>query len=132
MKSAPRKHGLLADLWLLLQAARTRDEADRLARIAGRVVMLTGVIVVALGVMANSLPTMLEGTLVALLAFAGGWVYSRLAAVILILLMALGLVTGMATGSATAGLLIQVAVFGVCLRMGEANFRRRHLPVTAA
>ncbi|MCH8502987.1 MAG: hypothetical protein LAT50_01520 [Ectothiorhodospiraceae bacterium] len=131
MEPTQRQPGLLADLWLLLQAVHTRPEAERRARIAGRVVMLMGVIVVAFGVMASNLPTMLEGTLVTLLAFAGGWFYSRAASVILVLLMSMGLATSMATGSATARLLVQVAMFGVCLRLGEATFRRTRLPGTA-
>lgn len=123
MNRPGEKPGVLADVWLLLQSVSTREEAERLARMAGRLVMLLAVVVVAFGVLAGSLGTMLEGTLVALLAFVGGWLYSRVAAVLLILLMALGLATGMATGAATGGLLVQVAVFGLCLRMGEANFR---------
>ncbi len=61
----------------------------------------------------------MEGTLV------GGWLRSRLAAILLMLLMALGLATGLAVGAATGGLLLQVALFGVALRMVEASFRFR-------
>ena len=72
---------------------------------------------------------MMEGTLVALLALVGGWLRSRLAAILLMLLMALGLATGLAVGAATGGLLLQVALFGVALRMVEGSFRfRRDAP----
>ena len=47
------------------------------------------------------------------------------------LLMALGLATGLAVGAATGGLLLQVALFGVALRMVEGSFRFRR-DVTAA
>ena len=114
-----------ADLGLLLKAVRTPEEACRLARVCGYVIMLMGVVVVAVGVFAVDVTTLLEGTLVALLGFAGGWAHSRIAAILLTVLMAFGLATGLAVGAATAGLLIQVALFGVCLRMVEATWRLR-------
>jgi type IV secretion system protein TrbC len=112
----------VADLALLLQAIGDPERARRLARMGGRIVMLMGVIVVTVGALAADTATMLEGTLVALLGFAAGWAYSRLASIILALLMALGIATGLAVGAATIGLLVQVAVFGVCLRLVEATW----------
>lgn len=116
--------GLLVDLGLLFRPLETREQAGRLARIGARVVMLVAVVVAAAGVLSGDMTVLVEGTLVALLAFAVGWFHSRVAAVILSLLMALGIATGLAVGAAMPGLLLQVAVFGVCLRMAEAVFRR--------
>lgn len=76
--------------------------------------VLAGVVVVMLVALVQHAPTMIEGTLVALLALVGGWLRSRLAA---IPLMALGLATG--------GRLLQVALFGVARRMVETSFRFR-------
>ncbi|WP_018877119.1 MULTISPECIES: hypothetical protein [unclassified Thioalkalivibrio] len=118
--------GAGADLLLLLQSIHDTEQARRLARVAGWVLVFAGVIVVMLGVLVQHMPTMLEGTLVALLALVGGWLRSRLAATLLMLLMALGLATGLALGAATGGLLLQVALFGVALRMVEGCFRFRH------
>lgn len=117
----------LADLGLLLRSVETADQARRLARISGRVVMLMGVIVVAVGALAGRTDSMLEGTLVVLLGLAGGWGLSRVASGVLCLLMALGIATGLAVGAATAGLLIQVGLFGVCLRLAEATWQFRRL-----
>ncbi len=120
--------GAGADLWLLLKAVDGVAKAQRLARAAGWVLALAGAVVVALGLLMQHTPTMMEGTVVALLAVIGGWLRSRIAATLLMLLMALGLATGLAAGAATGGLLVQVALFGVALRMVEAafRFRQRH------
>ncbi|ADC72820.1 hypothetical protein TK90_2330 [Thioalkalivibrio sp. K90mix] len=127
MKHSRSRHwaGAGADLWLLLQTVDGVEKAQRLARVAGWVLALAGAVVVALGLLMQHTPTMLEGTLVALLAVIGGWLRSRIAAMILMLLMALGLATGLAAGAATGGLLLQVALFGIALRMVEATFRFR-------
>ncbi|WP_018938280.1 MULTISPECIES: hypothetical protein [unclassified Thioalkalivibrio] len=117
--------GAGADLLLLLQSIENSEQAQRLARVAGWVLVFAGVVVVMLGVLVQHTPTMLEGTLVALLALVGGWLRSRVAATLLMLLMALGLATGLAVGAATGGLLLQVALFGVALRMVEGSFRFR-------
>ena len=117
--------GAGADLLLLLQSVENSEQAQRLARVAGWVLVFAGVVVVMLGVLVQHTPTMLEGTLVALLALVGGWLRSRVAATLLMLLMALGLATGLAVGAATGGLLLQVALFGVALRMVEGSFRFR-------
>ncbi|WP_026279989.1 DUF3784 domain-containing protein [Thioalkalivibrio sp. ALJ16] len=117
--------GAGADLWLLLQSVDEAEKAQRLARVSGWVLALAGAVVVALGLLMQHTHTMLEGTLVALLAVVGGWLRSRIAATLLMLLMALGLATGLAAGAATGGLLVQVALFGVALRMVEATFRFR-------
>ncbi|WP_024326902.1 hypothetical protein [Thioalkalivibrio sp. AKL19] len=118
--------GAGADLILLLQSIENGEQARRLARVAGWVLILAGVVVVMLGVLVQHTPTMAEGTLVALLALVGGWLRSRFAAILLMLLMALGLATGLAVGATTGGLLLQVALFGVALRMVEGSFRFRH------
>lgn len=117
--------GAGADLLLLLQAVENGEQAGRLARVAGWVLLFAGVVVVMLGLLVQHTPTMLEGTLVALLALVGGWLRSRIAATLLMLLMALGLATGLAMGAPTGGLLLQVALFGVALRMVEGCFRFR-------
>ncbi|WP_018144703.1 hypothetical protein [Thioalkalivibrio sp. AKL6] len=117
--------GAGADLLLLLQSITNHEQAQRLARVTGWVLVFAGVVVVMLGVLVQHTPTMLEGTLVALLALVGGWLRSRVAATLLMLLMALGLATGLAVGAATGGLLLQVALFGVALRMVEGSFRFR-------
>ncbi|WP_018141389.1 hypothetical protein [Thioalkalivibrio sp. ALJ7] len=117
--------GAGADLLLLLESIENHEQAQRLARVAGWVLVFAGVVVVMLGVLVAHTPTMTEGTLVALLALVGGWLRSRVAAVLLMLLMALGLATGLAVGAATGGLLLQVALFGVALRMVEGTFRFR-------
>ncbi|WP_019593524.1 hypothetical protein [Thioalkalivibrio sp. ALM2T] len=122
---SPHWSGAGADLLLLLQSIENHDQAQRLARVAGWVLVFAGVVVVMLGVLVAHTPTMTEGTLVALLALVGGWMRSRVAAVLLMLLMALGLATGLAVGAATGGLLLQVALFGVALRMVEGTFRFR-------
>ncbi|WP_018949248.1 hypothetical protein [Thioalkalivibrio sp. ALMg11] len=119
--------GAGADLLLLLQSIENSEQAQRLARVAGWVLVFAGVVVVLLGVLVQHTPTMIEGTLVALLALVGGWLRSRAAATLLMLLMALGLATGLALGAATGGLLLQVALFGVALRMVEGTFRFRRL-----
>lgn len=120
--------GAAADLPLLLQSIENTEQARRLARVAGWVLAFAGVVVVMLGVLTHQTPAMLEGTLVALLALVGGWLRSRIAATVLMLLLALGLATGLALGAATTGLLVQVALFGVALRMVEGTFRFRKPP----
>ena len=118
--------GAGADLLLLLQSVENGEQARRLARVAGWVLVFAGTVVVMLGLLVQHTPTMMEGTLVTLLALVGGWLRSRIAALLLMLLMALGLATGLAVGAATGGLLLQVALFGVALRMVEGCFRFRH------
>jgi len=108
---------------VLLQAVKDPDQAKRLARVSAWVLMVAAVAVVMAGLLSNSTATMLEGTLVALLALAGGWAYSRVAACILTLLLALGVGTGLIAGLPMPGLLLQVALFGICLRMAEATFK---------
>ncbi|WP_018862680.1 MULTISPECIES: hypothetical protein [unclassified Thioalkalivibrio] len=127
MKDSRSRHwaGAGTGLWLLLQTIDETGKAQRLARVAGWVLALAGAVVVALGLLIQHTPTMMEGTLVALLAVVGGWLRSRIAATLLMLLMALGLATGLTAGAATGGLLLQVALFGVALRMVEATFRFR-------
>ncbi len=127
MSESQSRHwaGAGADLLLLLQSIENHEQARRLARVAGWVLVFAGVVVVTLGVLVAHTPTMTEGTLVALLALVGGWLRSRVAATLLMLLMALGLATGLAVGAATGGLLLQVALFGVALRMVEGTFRFR-------
>ncbi|WP_019625923.1 hypothetical protein [Thioalkalivibrio sp. ALJT] len=130
MNESRSRHWAGADLLLLLQSVDNAEQARRLARVAGWVLIFAGVVVVMLGVLVQHMPTMLEGTLVALLALVGGWLRSRVAATLLMLLMALGLATGLAVGAATGGLLLQVALFGVSLRMVEGCFRFRHTDAT--
>ncbi len=130
MTDEERRPGLGQDLLLLLSAANSADELVRLRRISARLVMLAAVVVAALAVLAGSTGGLLEGTLVVLLAFAAGWFSSRIAAVLLCLLMTLGLATGLAVGASMAGLLFQVLILGFCLRLAEAVFRQARLPAT--
>ena len=128
MTDEERRPGLGQDLLLLLSAANSADELVRLRRISARLVMLAAVVVAALAVLAGSTGGLLEGTLVVLLAFAAGWFSSRIAAVLLCLLMTLGLATGLAVGASMAGLLFQVLILGFCLRLAESVFRQARLP----
>lgn len=114
-----------ADLLLIFRPLRSREQALRLARASGWLLMLSGVIVVLLGFLVNHLPTMIEGTLVALLALIGGWARSRLAATLLTLLLGLGLAGGLAGGIANGTIAFLLITLVVSLRMLEAGFRFR-------
>ncbi|WP_290652026.1 hypothetical protein [Aquisalimonas sp.] len=117
----PPKAPVWGDLPRLWRAVRNRDEARRLARASARLIMLLAVAVVAMGVLTGETATMVEGTLVALLALAAGWLYSRSAAVALALLLFLGLLAGLLGGQAPAGLLLQGVVLLICLRLAQAT-----------
>jgi len=121
----PRRTSPPADLLLIFRPLRSKDQAPRLARAAGWLLMLAGVVVVLLGFLLNHLPTMIEGTVVTLLALIAGWVRSRLAAILLILLLALGLAGGAAGGIEPATIAFLLIAFVVSLRLLEATFRFR-------
>lgn len=123
MAEAGAQPGLARDLLLLLSSADSAGEIARLRRISARLIMLAAVVVAALGVLGGSTAGLLEGTLVVLLAFAAGWFGSRLAAILLTLLMVLGL----AVGASMAGLLFQVLILGLCLRLTEAVSKQARL-----
>ncbi len=125
MNDTRRRPSPPADILLVFRRLRSEDQAVRLARAAGWLLMLAGVVVVLLGFLMNHPQTMIEGTLVTLLALVAGWVRSRLAAVFLGALLALGLAGGFAAGvesGTTAFLLITLVV---ALRLLEATFRFR-------
>ncbi len=124
----PRRPSPPADLLLIFRPLRSREQALRLARAAGWLLMLSGVTVVLLGFLMNHLPTMIEGTLVALLALFAGWARSRLAATLLTLLLGLGLAGGLAGGIANGTIAFLVLAFVVSLRLLEAAFRFRLMP----
>jgi type IV secretion system protein TrbC len=114
-----------ADLLLIFRPLRSEDQAPRLARASGWLLMLAGVIVVLLGFLLNHPPTMIEGTLVTLLALIAGWVRSRLAATLLLLLLALGLAGGLAGGIEPATIVFLLIALLTSLRLLEATFRFR-------
>lgn len=114
-----------ADLLLILHRLRSQEQATRLARAAGWLLMFAGVVVVLLGFLMNHPPTMIEATLVALLALIAGWARSRFAAVLLTLLLGLGLAGAMAGGIATGTIVFLLIAFLVSLRLLEASFRFR-------
>jgi len=114
-----------ADLLLVFRPLRAKDQAPRLARAAGWLLMLAGVIVVLLGFLLNHPPTMIEGTVVTLLALIAGWARSRLAAIFLSLLLALGLAGGVAGGIEPATIGFLLIAFLVSLRLLQATFRSR-------
>jgi len=87
--------------------------------------MFAGVIVVLFGFLMNHPSTMIEGTLVTLLALIAGWARSRLTAILLTLLLALGLVGGVAGSIEPATLAFLLIAFLVSLRLLEATFRFR-------
>lgn len=110
---------------MIVRPLRSREQALRLARASGWLLMLSGVTVVLLGFLMNHLPTMIEGTLVALLALIGGWARSRLAATLLSLLLAVGLVGGLASGVETGTIAFMLIALLVSFRLVEAAFRFR-------
>ncbi|AHF00007.1 hypothetical protein [Thioalkalivibrio paradoxus] len=116
---------LAADLPLLFRRLRSGDEAGRLARAAGWLVLLAGVIVVLLGALMQHDAAMLEGTLVALLALAAGWARSRVAAAFLAVLIAMGLAGGVVGGAPLPTLVFLGLMFAVSLRLLQAVFRFR-------
>ena len=87
--------------------------------------MFAGVIVVLFGFLMGHRPTMIEGTLVALLALIAGWARSRFAATLLALLLGLGLAGAVAGGIATGTIVFLLITFLVSLRLLEASFRFR-------
>ena len=114
-----------ADLLLILHPLRSWEQATRLARAAGWLLMFAGVIVVLFGFLMNHLPTMIEATLVALLALIAGWARNRFAAILLTLLLALGLAGAVAGGIAIGTIVFLLIAFLVSLRLLEASFRFR-------
>lgn len=114
-----------ADLLLIFRPLRSGDQAPRLARTAGWLLMLAGVVVVLFGFLLNHPPTMFEGTLVTLLALIAGWARSRLVAIVLTLLLAFGLAGGVAGGIEPATITFLLIAFLVSLRLLEATFRYR-------
>lgn len=116
---------LWRDVFLFFGRIESRDNAVRLARISGWLIMLSGVVVLLLGFLVQHQPTMIEGTLVTLLALVAGWARSRIAASVLALLLLLGWVGGLVSGASPATLVFQVAVLAISLRLVEASFRFR-------
>jgi type IV secretion system protein TrbC len=116
-----------ADLLLILHRLRSQEQAIRLARAAGWLLLFAGVIVVFLGFLMNHPPTMIEATLVALLALIAGWARSRFAAVLLTLLLGLGLAGAVAGDIAIGTIMFLLIAFLVSLRLLEASFRFRAL-----
>jgi hypothetical protein len=114
-----------ADLLLILRPVHSKEQASRLARAAGWLLMFAGVIVVLFGFLMNHPPTMIEGTLVTLLALVAGWSRSRFAATLLILLLATGLAGGVAGGIEPVTIGFLLIAFLVTLRLLEASFRFR-------
>jgi hypothetical protein len=114
-----------ADLLLILHPLRSQEQATRLARAAGWLLMFAGVIVVLFGFLMNHLPTMIEATLVALLALIAGWARNRFAAILLTLLLALGLSGAVAGGIAIGTIVFLLIAFLVSLRLLEASVRFR-------
>ncbi|MFO8005986.1 hypothetical protein [Thioalkalivibrio sp.] len=114
-----------ADLLLVLQPLRSQEQASRLARAAGWLLMFAGVMVVLLGFLMNHTPTMIEATVVALLALIAGWARNRFAAILLTLLLGLGLAGAVAGGIATGTIVFLLIAFLVSLRLLEASLRFR-------
>jgi type IV secretion system protein TrbC len=114
-----------ADLLLILHPLRSQEQASLLARAAGWLLMFAGVIVALLGFLMNHPPTMIEATLVALLALIAGWARSRFAATLLALLLGLGLAGAVAGGIATGTIVFLLIAVLVSLRLLEASFRFR-------
>ena len=125
LMTKPSRPSPPADSLLIFRPLRSREQAVRLARATGWLLILAGVIVVLLGFLLNHLPTMVEGTAVALLALAGGWARSRLAAAALTLLLTLGLAGGVAGGIEPATIAFLLIVLLVSLRLLQATFRYR-------
>jgi hypothetical protein len=113
------------DLRLFFGRVESRDNAVRLAHISGWLVMLSGVMVVLLGFLLDHQATMIEGTLVTLLALVAGWARSRIAASALALLLLLGWVGGLGSGALPATLVFQFMILVISLRLVEASFRFR-------
>lgn len=116
---------MLSDIGLLVARLQQADQAPRLARASGWLLMLAGVVVVLFGFLLNHAPTMVEGTLVAILALFAGWGRSRLAAVFLVLVLGLGLAGGVLAGIEIPTLAFLIVAFLVALRLMEACFRFR-------
>lgn len=116
---------LWRDFPLLVRRIQSRDQAFRLARVSGWLIMLAGVIVLLLGFLLDHQATMIEGTLVTLLALLAGWARSRVAASVLSLLVLLGWVGGLVAGALPVTLVFQFAILAISLRLVEASFRFR-------
>jgi type IV secretion system protein TrbC len=116
---------LWRDFPLLVRRIQSRDQAVRLARVSGWLIMLAGVIVLLLGFLLDHQATMIEGTLVTLLALLAGWGRSRIVASVLALLLLLGWVGGLMAGALPTALVFQFTILGISLRLVEASFRFR-------
>ena len=116
---------LWRDFPLLVRRIQSRDQAVRLARVSGWLIMLAGVIVLLLGFLLDHQATMIEGTLVTLLALLAGWARSRIAAPVLALLLLLGWVGGLMAGALPTTLVFQFTILVISLRLVEASFRFR-------
>jgi type IV secretion system protein TrbC len=123
--SPPRRLSLTADLLLVFRRIRSADEARRLARASGWLILLAGVVVVLLGALLQHTGSMLEGTFVALLALVAGWTRSRAAAMLLAALITLGLAGGLLGGGPAPTLIFLATILAVSLRLLEATFRFR-------
>jgi sulfite exporter TauE/SafE len=116
---------LWRDFPLLVRRIQSRDQAVRLARVSGWLIMLAGVIVLLLGFLLDHQATMIEGTLVTLLALLAGWARSRIVASVLALLLLLGWVGGLMAGALPTALVFQFTILVISLRLVEASFRFR-------
>ena len=116
---------LWRDFPLLVRRVQSPDQAVRLARVSGWLIMLAGVIVLLLGFLLDHQATMIEGTLVTLLALLAGWARSRVAASVLALLLLLGWVGGLMAGALPMALVFQFTILVISLRLVEASFRFR-------
>jgi type IV secretion system protein TrbC len=127
MNASPprRRYSVTGDLLLVFRRIRSPHEARRLARGSGWLILLAGVIVVLLGALMQHTGSMLEGTLVALLALVAGWARSRVAATLLAALITLGLAGGLLGGGPAPTLIFLATILAVSLRLLEATFRFR-------
>lgn len=114
-----------ADLPLLVQAIRDVERAERLARAAGWLVLLGGLVVVIMGATVGHGPSMIEGTVIALLALFAGWMRTPWLAIPLALLIGFGLVAAVFGGGGGPLIGFLALMFFAAVRLVEASLRFR-------
>lgn len=125
MTGRPRKPLPPADLPLLVQAIQDADRAERLARAAGWLVLVGGLVVVIMGATVGHGQSMIEGTVIAVLALFAGWMRTPWLAIPLALLIGFGLFAAVLGGGGWALIGFLALMFFAATRLLEASLRFR-------
>ncbi|MFN4262645.1 MAG: hypothetical protein ACK4IT_03230 [Thioalkalivibrionaceae bacterium] len=108
---------------MLFRPLTEAGHADRLARTAGWWILMAGLIVVLMGASLGHQGSMIEGTVLAVLALFAGWMRSRWLAIPLLMLIAFGFFTSVVGGAPLPVVIFSGVMMFIAIRLLEATFR---------